>query len=165
MREDEVYFHTKEALEKTGLKVVAGQPPRGTDRVPVIEVKTVENQTKGSRGSFKPDLVAANEKVILIVECKPTFSVADVKKLRELRSSVDRRRNLAEEIMQRGILHRHSIAATARNWQDIDARLQFAVSYHGKAVILDDLFVICINSAGSGSVYLGGQAVTNPWSP
>lgn len=67
--------------------------------------------------------------------------------------------------MQRGILHRHSIAATARNWQDIDARLQFAVSYHGKAVTLDDLFVICINSAGSGSVYLGGQAVTDPWSP
>ena len=160
MREDEVYFHTKHALQEMGLRVIAGQPPRGTDRVPVIEVKTVKNKTKGSLGSFKPDLIAANESVILVVECKPTFSAADVTKLRELQSSAERRQNLAEEIMQRGILHRHDIAA--HNWRDIDARFHFAVSYHGSVVDLDDILVICINTEGSGSLYLGGQPVTDP---
>lgn len=163
MREDEVYFHTKELLSQSGLVIVAGQPPRGTDRVPVIEVKTAENRAKGSRGSFKPDLVAANDRVILIVECKPTFSPADVEKLRALQSSDDRRRNLAEEIVQRGLLRRHQIGAATPNWRDIEGRLRCAVSYHGDPVSLDDMFVICIGSTGSGTVHLGGKVLTDPW--
>ena len=123
--------------------------------MPVIEVKTVKNKTKGSLGSFKPDLIAANESVILVVECKPTFSAADVTKLRELQSSAERRQNLAEEIMQRGILHRHDIAA--HNWRDIDARFHFAVSYHGSVVDLDDILVICINTEGSGVCISAGN--------
>lgn len=164
MREDEVYFHTKEFLRNSGLTVIAGQPPRGTDRVPVIEIKSPENDRKGSDGSFKPDLVAANEQVILVVECKPRYSSSDVQKLQELRASADRRRKLVEEILQRGLLHRHGLIARSTGSRDVDARLEFAVAYHGKPVRLDDLFLICIGPSGVGSAHLEGRLLHNPWS-
>ena len=60
MREDEVYIYTKEWLKFNNFKIIAGQPPKGSDNIPVVEIKSLNNLDKGSKDSFKPDLIAVN---------------------------------------------------------------------------------------------------------
>ena len=81
MREDEVYFYTKEWFKLKGFEVIAGQPPKGSDNIPVLEIKDIHFSNKGSKGSFKPDLITINSKNIVIIECKPRYDNNDEVKL------------------------------------------------------------------------------------
>ena len=81
MREDEIYFYTKELLKLKNFKIIAGQPPNGSDNIPSIEIKESNHFDKGSKGSFKPDLVAIDRNNFLIIECKPKYDFNDKKKL------------------------------------------------------------------------------------
>lgn len=153
MKEDEVYFHTKSVLEQNGFVILGGQPPRGTDIYPVVEIKDANNDARGSRGSFKPDLVVASESTILIVECKPSFSIKDVEKLREIRASRERRQALAEEINQRGLLERHGLRTCFVAIGDIANSFCFAVAYCGDEPGALDMVNICIGSRGVGKIF------------
>jgi len=42
MTEDEVYVRAKRLLREQGWDILGGQPPRGTDSLPVIEVKSTK---------------------------------------------------------------------------------------------------------------------------
>ena len=71
LTEEEVYNGTKKILIKNNYTLLGGQPPRGVDHLPVIEIKSGLNREKGSKDSFKPDLVAYRDGILIIIECKP----------------------------------------------------------------------------------------------
>lgn len=104
MREAQVYLRAKALLLRSGWQVIAGQPPRGTDHLPVVEIKDPTNLAKGSRGAFKPDFIASLDTWLLIGECKPIFDLADVFKLAGILSAPHRIAALAAELRGRRIL-------------------------------------------------------------
>ena len=53
MNEDQIYLSTKSWFRKNGYLVLAGQPPSGSDSIPVVEIKDFSNLYKGSKGSYK----------------------------------------------------------------------------------------------------------------
>lgn len=88
--EEQVYLWLKKYVVREGGYLIGGQPPSGTDHLPVLEIRDPQNLEKGSRKSFKPDLVFLLGRVIFIVEIKPRFSAADRKKQLELLLSPER---------------------------------------------------------------------------
>lgn len=107
MSETRVYLLTKRYLRGAGWEIVGGQPPNGTDSFPVIEISSPSVTEKGSKGSFKPDLIAVRRSdwVMTIIECKPAYSQPDVQKLAEA-ILPDRLKLLYRELNQRGIPRR-----------------------------------------------------------
>lgn len=65
--EKSVYNGTKNWLLNNGFSILAGQPPRGVDHLPVIEIKNPTGE-KGSRDAYKPDLVAYKDEMFFIIE-------------------------------------------------------------------------------------------------
>jgi hypothetical protein len=110
MNETEVYIATKTVLKQIGLKLIGGQPPNGTDSFPVIEIADPSIFSKGSKGSFKPDLVAfcPKRQKLVIVECKPQFSLNDVEKLIQAAEN-NRLGLLSQELRQRGFEKKHGL--------------------------------------------------------
>ncbi len=140
MREGQIYEATKAHLLGGGWRVVGGQPPNGTDKTPVIEIKRPGPPAKGSAGSYKPDLVAIKANCILILEIKPRFSPSDVRKVREVLANPGRIACLRHELEQRRIIH--SSAAVE------PARVAGGIAFAGEPVELSDLFVLCIGKNG-----------------
>ena len=104
MSEDEIYVYTKEWLIKKGYEILGGQPPNGSDDFPVVEIKKERNQDKGSKGSFKPDLIAKNSQEILVIECKPKYDEDDEEKLNQVLASNKRQQLFIEELLQRKLI-------------------------------------------------------------
>ena len=105
MSEDEIYIYTKEWLIAKGYDILGGQPPNGSDDIPVVEIKKEKNQNKGSKGSFKPDLVAKDSKEILVVECKPKYDKDDEEKLNQVLIKKKRQQLFVEELLQRRLIN------------------------------------------------------------
>ena len=105
MSEDEIYIYTKEWLIAKGYDILGGQPPNGSDDIPVVEIKKEKNQNKGSKGSFKPDLVAKDSKEILVVECKPKYDKDDEEKLNQVLINKKRQQLFVEELLQRRLIN------------------------------------------------------------
>lgn len=108
--ETQIYIRVKKHLLNTGWEVIAGQPPSGSDHLPVIEIKDHLVTEKGSLGAFKPDLVAWKANVLLIIELKPLFEYSDVKKLNATLESPERQKALWEEISTRNLRTRQGDA-------------------------------------------------------
>lgn len=77
----ELYISLKKQLKLENWLIIGGQPPSGTDHLPVIEIKQDHDKNSGSKNSFKPDLVAFKENQLRVFEIKPTFSESDELKL------------------------------------------------------------------------------------
>ena len=71
----------------------------------VVEIKDKNRTGKGSGKAFKPDLIAYKNNFLLVLECKPKRSQADIDKLNLVSNDFDRRANLINEIYQRRLLH------------------------------------------------------------
>lgn len=99
--ETSVYLRVKKHLKNNGWSVLAGQPPSGTDHLPVIEIKDDLELGNGSKGSFKPDLVAWKENLLIFIELKPTFNAQDQEKVESVLLSQIRQVALWEELIQR----------------------------------------------------------------
>ena len=99
LTEEEVYNGAKRWLRKNGFTVIAGQPARGVDHLPVIEIKNPTGD-KGSKYSYKPDLVAYKDKIFYIIECKPGFDSDDNTKINDVLSSETRLKSFFIEIEQ-----------------------------------------------------------------
>ena len=104
MREEEVYIYTKEWLKFNDFKIIAGQPPKGSDNIPVVEIKSLNNLDKGSKDVFKPDLIAINSKNLLIIECKPIHDLKDEKKLEKIMFDDRRKELFYTELNQRKLI-------------------------------------------------------------
>lgn len=119
MDEGEVYEGAKLLLRRLGWELLAGQPPGGTNSLPVVEVKPGATGLTGSLGSLKPDLIAYKDKVVLVVEAKPRFDAGDEEKLTALLKSEARISALVSELRQRSLLERRGIEVG-------DSELRFA---------------------------------------
>jgi hypothetical protein len=83
--EELVFQSIRLALEAYGWSMIAGQAARGSTDLPVVQARL--GSMKGSKGALKPDLVASKDGFLLVLELKPSFSIADVEKCGELAGS------------------------------------------------------------------------------
>lgn len=146
MREDEVYVGTKAWFRKNGFIPLAGQPPNGCDNIPTIEIKEHSHRNKGSKGSFKPDLVVANQSFIVLVECKPTDDKQDEKKLLEVLQNEGRLRLLFDELTQRGILKRRKLDASFPTVETLRLKLRLCLSHGGRPRLMERVTTLCLQS-------------------
>lgn len=107
--EEIVYLETKKYLKAKNYTILGGQPPKGCDHLPVIEVKDPAYLKKGSKGSFKPDLVVYKNKTVLLIECKPKYNHSDYIKLLQIKNSAGRKNAILDELDQRSIFKRNKI--------------------------------------------------------
>jgi hypothetical protein len=99
-----LYIALKRFLLLRGARIIGGQPPSGTDHLPVIEIKSSPAATQsGSLDSFKPDLVVSEGNLMFVIEIKPRFSLGDARKLQELMQSEARQKAFWAELSQRNI--------------------------------------------------------------
>ena len=105
LTEEEVYNGAKRWLQQNGYTIIAGQPARGVDHLPVIEIK-LPCGDKGSKDAFKPDLVAYKNNLFYIVECKPAYNEGDRQKILSVLNSTNRLNNFYDELAQYDLLHR-----------------------------------------------------------
>lgn len=149
LTEGEVYVGCKAILNRRGWKWIAGQPPSGSDHLPVVEVKWSGRSGKGSRGALKPDLIGVKSGRLLLVECKSKHSPEDVRKLRGILSDRDRLRELRKELKTRSLLKTHGLA------ENFPEHVCAAVAHSGAVVKLRKTVVIQIEDmTGQGSVHL-----------
>ncbi len=104
MREDLVYIKTKSWLVDSSWAVLAGQPPRGTDHLPIVEIKDSFNRAKGSAGAFIPDLVARKSHFLALIECKPVYDELDRLKLEGILGSEQRLAALFADLSQKRLV-------------------------------------------------------------
>lgn len=128
MREDEIYILTKEWFKTKKYKIVAGQPPNGSDNIPVIEIKALHSLDKGSKGSFKPDLVVLNSKNLIIVECKPLYNKEDEKKLEQVLFNSSRVKLLFEELNQRQLIKKTDYYKYYDSFEKFEKKTRFCLS-------------------------------------
>ncbi|MDD4178551.1 MAG: hypothetical protein PHH14_00665 [Candidatus Margulisbacteria bacterium] len=82
-----VYFKTKQYLSDNGWTILAGEPAGGSDELPRIEIRNPGFRDKGSKGSYKIDLISQKGDVILLTEIKVTYSHSDITKLNDITST------------------------------------------------------------------------------
>lgn len=82
--ETQIYILMKRWLQDNNWKILGGEPPGGTNDIPLIELKDVSYTKKGSKGSRKIDFVAYKQGYFLFLELKTIFSYSDIKKLNEV---------------------------------------------------------------------------------
>ena len=131
MNEDQIYYLTKKWFINKGFLPLAGQPPNGCDHIPTIEIKDSKNLSKGSKGSYKPDIVFGKEDFLIIVECKPKFSKLDLNKLLEIDGNFDRKKMLHTELCSRGLF---DDARLKHNFLDLETtiqKLRYCLSFSG----------------------------------
>lgn len=105
LTEEEVYNGTKRWLTQNGFMVIAGQPAKGVDHLPVIEIK-LTSKKRGSKYAYKPDLVAYKSGKFYIIECKPRFNKGDLEKVNQVLSSTERLVKFYNELKQYNLLKR-----------------------------------------------------------
>ena len=128
LTEEEVYNGAKRWLHKNGFFVIAGQPARGVDHLPVIEIKHPTGD-KGSKYSYKPDLVAYKNSIFYIIECKPGYDSDDNTKINDVLSSETRLKSLYTEIEQYQLFNKIGYHPSFSNFKDsIEGVLAFSGS-------------------------------------
>jgi hypothetical protein len=147
--EMQVYMLVKQFMRECTWLVVGGQPPSGTDHVPVIEIKDPGNLEKGSKGSLKPDVVAVRRRTLLVVELKPQWNGADRQKLLDFLSNQTRVDAFFEELRLRNIRNEEGqLVWDLRH----DFELVGAIGYAGPLV--SDEILTTLHISGSGEVSL-----------
>jgi len=103
LTETQVFIAVRDFLNQHGFAVIGGQPPSGTDHLPVIEIKDPLYLGRGSKGSYKPDLIAWHKSNLFIIELKPSFNQQDRNKINKVLNSRERIGSLWESLVQRNI--------------------------------------------------------------
>ena len=162
VREDEIYLLTKSWLLEQKFEILGGQPPNGTDRFPVIEIKSDATTAKGSKLSYKPDLVVATPGALLIIECKPVYDEKDVFKLREIALSKVRLKALVEELRQRKSLERREHLLADLDNDVLTSKIRFCVAYSGHHHPAEKIYSLVFDMKGTSStLYFGSTIVDN----
>lgn len=153
LSEEEVYIGTKKILKQNSFLILAGQPARGVDNLPVVEIKSGFNQDKGSKDSYKPDLVAFKSDIIYIIECKPLYDYGDFTKIQEVICSNERITSFYNELRQRRILQKIQYNA---DFETFGRSLKGILAYSGTSVDNADIGHIIIQDyeKGIGNIIL-----------
>lgn len=99
MQESKIYFYIKKYLKDTGWSILGGEPPDGSNDIKRIEIRDPGIPSKGSKGSLKIDIVSSKGPVLLLIEIKPAFDTADVRKLNYILE--ERRHDLFDALFER----------------------------------------------------------------
>lgn len=99
LNESFVYVETKKLLTKLGWTLIAGEPSGGSDHLPRIEIRDPGMNEKGSRGSYKVDLISTKNKNLLLTEVKVNFNISDIEKLNIICN--ERRKHLKNALQER----------------------------------------------------------------
>ncbi len=99
LNESFVYVETKKLLTGLGWVLVAGEPSGGSNNLPRIEIRNPSMSDKGSKGSYKVDLISTKNKNLLLTEVKVDFDVSDVEKLNIICN--ERREHLKNALQER----------------------------------------------------------------
>tara|TARA_B100001121_G_scaffold303499_1_gene317535 strand:- start:498 stop:986 length:489 start_codon:yes stop_codon:yes gene_type:complete len=150
MNEDQIYISSKKWFKKNNFLILAGQPPNGSDHIPVIEIKESLNIDKGSKGSYKPDLVIQKNNSIVIVECKPIFDKNDHNKLSNVINSDDRKKVFFNELVQRKLINK---SIQNISYDDFATNLRYCMSFSGKGKNSDKIAFLNIFD-GNGNAEL-----------
>ena len=141
MNEEEVYLGTKNWIKKNGLIPIAGQPPKGSDSIPKIEIKDSFYEGKGSKGSFTPDLLCISKSYFLIIECKPKHSEQDKEKLIEIINSSCRRKDLYEDLLERKIFQKRNVMEYYLSVDQFNKKLRYVLSHNGNPKIMENIVI------------------------
>jgi len=128
MRESLIYIKAKAWFTLNGYTAIAGQPPNGSDNIPVVEIKSGGNSAKGSGGSYKPDLLVCNESHFWIVECKPKFCRLDELKLERVLSDRDRIGLLFRELLQRKLFEKANLQASYPDAEILASKIRLCLA-------------------------------------
>lgn len=140
LTEEEVYNGTKRWLRKNGYILLAGQPPRGVDHLPVIEIKQPTGE-KGSRDSYKPDLVAFKDGIFYIIECKPGYDTGDLQKVTGILNSEARLFHFYRELQQYQLLHQVNYTAPYGEFRNCVAGILAFSGHYSTSCPLQQLIV------------------------
>lgn len=143
LNETQVFIEVRKYLLADGWVALGGQPPSGTDHLPVIEIRNPANTGKGSKGSYKPDLIAWKDGKLIIIELKPEFNKPDFDKVLEVLNSPERISSLWESLIQRNLsLGAHGKLADQR----ASTRLVGGLGYSGNQVEHPELWRFFVNN-------------------
>lgn len=84
MSEGKIYYYLKQFLLDKGWKLLAGEPPDGSNNVCRIEIRDKDKVGIGSKGSYKIDLIFLHKKTLFLIELKPQYNQGDINKLNEI---------------------------------------------------------------------------------
>jgi len=84
LNESEIYLSIKKWLKENEWVILGGEPPGGTNDIPLLELKDIDYMGKGSKGSKKIDVISYQNGFFLLLELKSRFSYSDVRKLNEI---------------------------------------------------------------------------------
>lgn len=141
MREDLIYILTKKFFINKKFTLLAGQPPGGSDNLPIIEIKTNKKE-KGSKDSFIPDLVAINYNYIVIIECKPRFNQGDKDKIDEIDNNELRIKNFYNEILSRNLLIKYNFSNYFEDYDTFKNKLRYCLSFNGNFNQLEKINIV-----------------------
>jgi|GEM_PF-1570510 len=151
LTEDEVYVAAKNLIKKHGWTIIAGQPPNGCDHLPVVEIKSSHRIGIGSKGAFKPDLIAVKKGVFIIVECKPAHSEKDADKIRNALADPLRTQLLYQELLQRRIFDRCGIKVSE---EDFKLKIFGALAHSAEVKQMPDLIVLSVKESPAESLLI-----------
>ena len=140
--ESEIYLEAKNYLKLQEWKILGGQPPKGSDHLPVIEIKMEVGRKRGSESAFKPDLICIKNSRILIVELKPRYDLGDHEKLMLFLDSQERIRNLMSELSLRKLIHE---SQSLKN----DFLISGCLGFSGDSPAIDPLWRLKVEETGS----------------
>lgn len=103
--ETEIYLLMKRWLKDNGWIVLGGEPPGGTNDIPLIELKDIDYTKKGSKGSKKIDVVGHKQGYFLLLELKALFSYSDIKKLNQITGETKWRAAFIRALKERSIFN------------------------------------------------------------
>lgn len=150
MDESAIYIAVTTHLKNEGWELLGGQPPSGSDHLPVIEIKDPLYAGKGSKGALKPDLIARKDLTVLIIELKPRFSKSDLHKLLQLLSSPNRINAFWNEIEQRDIRLKDGMSI---NQLASSAKVEGALGFSGPPGNLQGLRAFLVDPSGAVSIH------------
>lgn len=138
-----MYLGAKRLLGEHGWTILAGQPPSGLDHLPAVEIKWEGREGIGSEGALRPDLIAADEPRLLLVECKPSHDEGDARKLRSVLGDPTRIDSLLGEVTQRRLFERAGLPAEREIWE---GGIGGALAHAGEVRRQSDLWIISVRS-------------------
>jgi hypothetical protein len=141
MREDLIYILTKKFFLKKNFTLIAGQPPSGSDNLPVIEIKTNKKE-KGSKDSYIPDLVVMNYDYVVIIECKPRFNQGDIDKIDEIDNNELRIKNFYNEIRSRNLLIKYNFLNYFSDYEIFKNKLRYCLTFSGNFSELEKINIV-----------------------
>lgn len=164
-----VYSHMKSFLGSVGWRVIAGEPPIGTDHMfPIFEMHDPDYRGRGSTGSKKIDLLAYKNPYFLLIELKDMFEQSDVDKLDSIVGDVRWRESFSDALKSKSILDANEIDVDLSKYVESPDLLIKGIGYGGSREFQrDDYVVFHFESIGNSipKVVLGNSLLNKGLGP